>query len=665
MPQIYRFGTPIETGALAASVPVETGQALKKYCTLEKDPQGGWKMILALQDNDVVYGLGESMRGINKRGWEYIADNLDDPNLTEDRRNLYGAHNFLIVQSDPCLGIFIDAPEKVRFDIGFSRQDRLAIEFPGNADVLILEGEKPSAIAHEFRQLIGPSWIPPLFAFGFGQSRWGYASKKDFEEIALRADELRLPLDMIFMDIDYMDRYKDFTFSKEFSDFPSFADFFRKQKLHLIPIIDAGVKEETGYDVYEEGVKNNYFVKCEDGKTDFVGAVWPGYALFPDFFNPKAAAWFGEKYKVLTDAGIDGFWNDMNEPALFYSRQGMDRLRGWLAEYAKKGPEAYAMFALENHVGSLKNAPEDYRSMHHLLNGQWISHERLHNLYGAKMSEAAANAFKKLRPGLRTLLFSRSSYIGMHRHSGIWTGDNCSWWDHILLMIHQLPALSMCGFLYSGCDLGGFGRDTTRDLLLRFLQLGVFTPLMRNHSAAGTRLQEIWQFENPEDFRHLLDCRYRLIPWLYSEFLKASVNNTLLFSPLSFVFDQDEFTKEVEDQLMLTEQVMIAPVYRQNAKGRLVWLPEAMRKVVMKPDGSVETVMMEAGHHYVPYALNELVFFLREEALLPLAKPALRTADLDFEDLTLIGNPQGSYELWTDDGISLNAPISKRLLRME
>lgn len=663
MHYLFRFGQPFETGALLEKPEIESGEKLKDKADLHFDEKlNKWILRFDLKDTDVVYGLGEAMRGINKRGWEYISDNLDDWSITEDRRNLYGSHNFLILQSDSSIGLFIDTPEKVRFDISYTRQDEMIIEFGLDTDVLLLEGKDPQEIAMEFRSLIGQSWIPPLFAFGFGQSRWEYATKADFEEIARLYDELDLPLDMIYMDIDYMDRYKDFTFSKEFSDFEKFVEDFKKKKLHLIPIIDAGVKKEDGYAVYEEGVKNNYFVKMPDGKTDFVGAVWPGYALFPDFFNPEAARWFGNQYKVLTDAGIDGFWNDMNEPALFYSQPGMDELRDWLKDYVKKGPEAYEMFALENHVGAIKNSREDYRLMHHQVDGKWISHEKLHNLYGMKMTDAAAEAFKDLRPGLRTLMFSRSSYIGMHRNAGIWTGDNSSWWSHILLILHQLPALSMCGFLYSGCDLGGFGKDTTRDLSIRFMQLGVFTPLMRNHSASGTRRQEPYQFEHPEDFRHLLFCRYRLIPWLYSEYLKASVNNTMLFSPLSFIWKDDEFAREVEDQLMIGDEMMITPVYTQNAKGRMVWLPESMRKITMKPDGTILQEMMDAGHHYIAYPENELIFFLRKDAILPLAAPALRTADIDFDHLELIGAPKGTYTLWMDDGQSIDASVTKRVL---
>ena len=171
-------------------------------------------------------------------------------------------------------------------------------------------------------------------------------------------------------------------------------------------------------------------------------------------------------------------------------------------------------------------------------------------------------------------MFSRSSYIGMHRYGGIWMGDNKSWWSHILLNLKMLPSLNMCGFLYTGADLGGFGADATRDLVLRHMALGVFTPLMRNHSAIGTREQECYQFENIEDFRNVVNVRYRLVPYLYSEYMKAALNDEMMFKPLAFEYPEDRMAVNVEDQLMLGNEIMIAPVYTQNAIGRYVYLTE-------------------------------------------------------------------------------------------
>lgn len=249
-------------------------------------------------------------------------------------------------------------------------------------------------------------------------------------------------------------------------------------------------------------------------------------------------------------------------------------------------------------------------------------------------------------------MFSRSSYIGMHRYGGVWTGDNKSWWSHILLNLKMLPSLNMCGFLYTGADLGGFGADTTRDLLLRWLALGVFTPLMRDHAAQGTREQECYQFENIEDFRHVIGVRYRLIPYLYSEYMKAALTDDMYFRPLAFVYPEDTMALQVEDQMMLGNEIMIAPVYTQNAKGRYVYLPEEMKFVKFLPDGSISEEILPKGHHYVEVALNEVPLFIRSGKCIPVAKEAEYVEALDTEHMMMLGYPGAEYELYEDDGVS-------------
>ncbi len=300
---------------------------------------------------------------------------------------------------------------------------------------------------------------------------------------------------------------------------------------------------------------------------------------------------------------------------------------------------------------SLANSHEDYQRFYHNVNGEMIRHDKVHNLFGFNMTRAAGEAFERIDPDRRFLMFSRSSYVGMHRYGGIWTGDNKSWWSHILLNLKMMPSLNMCGFLYTGADLGGFGADTTRELLLRFLALGVFTPLMRNHSALGTREQECYQFENTEDFRHVIGVRYRLIPYIYSEYMKAALSDDLYFKPLAFVYPDDKMACRIEDQLMIGNEVMIAPVYEQNARGRYVYLPEEMKFVKFLPDGSISEEILLQGVHYVDIALNEVPLFIRKGHCIPLAEPAECVDVIDTQSLTMVGYQGSEYVLYDDDGI--------------
>ena len=643
----YVYGEPFETEAVVRNIEISEGNVAYGEVSLEE----GFVFTYQMAENDIVYGLGEANRGINKRGYCYISNNTDIPEHTEDQRSLYGAHNFLVVSGEQTFGLFVDYPARLTFDIGYTRMDTLTIRCEeANLYLYLIEGESAYEIVRAFRKLIGRSYIPPKFAFGYGQSRWGYVTKEDFYKVAEGYRKNHIPMDMIYMDIDYMQDYKDFTLNKKnFQDFPEFVQKMKEQNLRLVPIIDAGVKVEKGYEVYEEGVKNGYFCKREDG-SDFVAAVWPGDTHFPDMLNEDARRWFGEKYRILTEQGIEAFWNDMNEPAIFYTPEGVKKAQEVVKEFLQDTNEK-SIFEVRDAIMNLANNKEDYQSFYHQVNGKSVRHDKVHNLFGYYMTRAAGEAFERIAPEKRFLMFSRSSYIGMHRYGGIWTGDNKAWWSHLLLNIKMMPSLNMCGFLYTGADLGGFGADTTRDLLLRWLALGVFTPLMRNHAALGTREQECYQFENIADFRHIIEVRYRLIPYLYSEYMKAALDDDLYFKPLAFTYPKDSMALQVEDQLMLGNEIMIAPVYTQNAKGRYVYLPEEMKFVKFLSDGTLYEQTLPAGHHYVEIALNEVPLFIRQNKCIPLAPSAEHVEAIDTKNLTLIGYQNAEYTLYEDDGI--------------
>ena len=386
----YRIGNPIPTDSVVKEIVLSEGTV--PYFDRNDEKK---ELTLLLKKNDRVYGLGETVRGMNKRGWLYTSNNSDDPNHTENKNSLYASQNFFVVFSkEDQFGVYVDTPGKVSFDIGYTKLDKMRIIFEDfDADIYIVEGESVLDIVSQFRGIIGRSYIPPKWAFGFGQSRWSYMTADEVREVADKYQEAGIPLDMIYLDIDYMERYKDFTVDESsFPEFPKFVEEMKRRGIHLVPIIDAGVKVEEGYDVYDEGVEKGYFVKKENGEN-LLAAVWPGLVHFPDFLNDDARAWFGNKYKVLIDQGIDGFWNDMNEPAIFYTQDHLDEVFEQIEEYKGKNLDVKAFFEFRDLVGTISNYPEDYKRFYHEYKGQKIRHDKVHNIFCYNKTRAAGEAF--------------------------------------------------------------------------------------------------------------------------------------------------------------------------------------------------------------------------------------------------------------------------------
>ncbi len=409
----YIYGTPFDTEATV--IDIEKTEGSPEYGNISCENKFCFEYEMS--EKDMVFGLGESNRGINKRGYYYISNCTDDPQHTEHKSSFYGAHNFIVISGEKNFGIFIDYPSSICFDIGYTHSDKLSIVCEScDLDFYVIYGESAYDIVKQFRKLIGRSYIPPKFAFGFAQSRWGYKTKEDYREVAREYRKHHIPIDMIYMDIDYMEDFKDFTFNKQnFSDFDEFVKEMKQYDYRLIPIIDAGVKIEKGYAIYEEGVENNYFCKKEDG-TDFIAAVWPGYTHFPDVLNKEARKWFGSKYRILTEKGIEGFWNDMNEPAIFYTPEGIERIKNHMKKFVEKQPSKNDVWFMKDEMLYLANHSSDYASFYHNVDGQKIRHDKVHNLYGYNMTRAAAEGLNEIDSNRRYLLFSRSSYIGMHRY---------------------------------------------------------------------------------------------------------------------------------------------------------------------------------------------------------------------------------------------------------
>lgn len=648
----YTYGNPFQTDAVVQKLEVQNGDV--PYFTVVKTEEQ-LQFEYTLENEEKVYGLGENVRGINKRGWIYKSCCADEPNHVEDRTSLYASHNFLVLDGGKeQFGVFFDYPGIITFDVGYTHLNELKITLSEpDADVYVMTGESILDIVKQFRQLIGRSYIPPKWAFGYQQSRWGYMNEADIREVVKGHREKKIPLESIYMDIDYMERFKDFTVNQErFPDFPEFVKEMKAQHIHLVPIIDAGVKVEEGYDVYEEGIEKGYFCKKENGEY-FVAGVWPGKVHFPDVLNKEAREWFGNKYQVLLDQGIEGFWNDMNEPSIFFAQDRMDETFDKIAELKDKNLDLDTFQQFTGLVGSLANNTDDFKKFYHNVDGKMMRHDKVHNLFGYNMTRAAGEAFERLSPEKRILMFSRSSYIGMHRYGGIWTGDNKSWWNHLLLNLRMMPSLNMVGILYTGADIGGFGADATEDLVMRWIQLAMFSPLMRNHSAMGTRKQEVYRFDHVEEFRKIINIRYGLLAYIYSEYMKSALNSEMYFKPLSFVYTDDEFASQVEDQLLVGDSLMIAPVYNQNAKGRYVYLPEEMAMLRFRGVDDYDTEILPAGHHYVEAGLFEMLVFVRPDKILVLTDGGEYADEVDCDHVKALAfvKTKAEYVWYEDDGM--------------
>ncbi len=667
----WRIGNPIYTGAIQTDIPLQptldqlSGKLIltaqkKSLATLESEAPT-ITLSYNLAPADMVYGLGQNLGGINKRGRTYTSYCTDDPHHTEDKTALYGAHNLIVIVGNTAELIYIDFPGAVTFDVGFTHPSQLTITVHGDStDLYTMSAKSASQCFQAFRQMIGKPYMPPKWAFGYFQSRWGYKCQQDLLDVQKQFGDNQIPLEGIYVDIDYMERFKDFTVDTEkYPDFKGLVGRFKQNHQYLIPIIDAGVKIEKGYPVYEEGLQGDHFVMDPTGKP-YVAAVWPGRVHFPDFLRPETRAWFGDWYRFLIDQGIEGIWNDMNEPAIFYDEVGLASAIDKAIESKDKNLDINSYFQLGDAFKGLSNQEAYYKRMHHQYEGQVVSNHAVHNLYGSYMTQSAFEGFAKHLPNRRPLILSRASHTGMHKYGGIWTGDNSSWWSHLALNIRMMPSLSMMGFLYSGADTGGFGGHASAELLSRWLQFSLFTPLLRNHAALGTRAQEPYEFtaEATAINKQLISIRYRLLPFIYSEFLKAYHQDELLFKPLSLIFS-GERAAQIEDQIMLGDSVMLVPVIAPNQRGRLVHLPEPMDLVCLTETGESIT-SYSAGDVYIPYPISGVQFFLRQGHMVPIVPTALNSAGLSKSNISWLGALDHgvqnggtlAYTWFDDDGIT-------------
>ena len=601
----YVFGTPIETDAVVKEIKetIWNDELFKKE---------GNVFQYSLKPDEIVYGLGENVRGMNKRGWRYVSNCSDNPNHCEHTNSLYGAHNFIMMGDgvSETYGLFVDTPGTVIFDVGYTDIDRLSIAMENeNYKIYLIEGETYQDVVREFREMIGRSYIAPRWAFGYGQSRWSYETADEVREVVREYRKRDIPIDSIYLDIDYMERYKDFTINRDsFADFENLVEEMKKENIHLVPIIDGGVKKEDGYDVYEEGKENGYFCKDENGE-DFVIGVWPGKCCFPDMLNDEARRWFGDKYRILIDKGIDGFWNDMNEPASFHGELPSD-----------------VVFT-----------DEDQKS----------THAAMHNVYGHLMSRATYEGLKE-QTGKRPFVITRACYAGSQKYTTVWTGDNQSLWSHLQMAVPQLCNLGLSGLAFAGTDVGGFGADCTAELLCRWVQVGAFSPLFRNHSSNGSIYQEPWQFgeKTVDIYRKFVELRYRLLPYLYDLFAECEKTGLPIMRPLVLHYEKDENTWNLNDEFLVGEHLLVAPVLEQGQTKKMVYLPEGIWY-----DFNTGKRYEGKQYHLVDAPLDTCPMFAKAGSMIPTYEVMQYVGEKPYDTLNMLVFPgEGTYVHYQDNG---------------
>jgi alpha-glucosidase len=500
------------------------------------------QVMKVLEGDECFYGLGDRTGFLNKRNYAYELWNTDEPAPQVDSfKILYKAIPFIISLKSNCTyGIFFDNTYRSYWDLGKESADYYFFGADnGNLNYYFIAGDKVSDIVAGYTSLTGTVPRPQLWTLGYQQSRWGYETEEYVRELAAKMREHRIPCDVIHLDIDYMDNYKVFTWNKESYDNPKrMIQDLSQDGFKFVTIIDPGVKAQKGYDVYDEGIKNDYFAKTEDNQV-YINQVWPGDSVYPDFGKKRVRDWWSDKQKYLVDMGVRGVWNDMNEPASFKGEIPDD-----------------VIFSDEERKAT---------------------HGEMHNVYGHLMSKAAYKGWKK-HDNRRPFVITRACYAGSQKYTTAWTGDNHSIWAHLQMAIPQLCNLGLSGMSFVGTDVGGFGSDTTPELLARWVQVGCFSPLFRNHSNKGTVKQEPWQFDKKtlDIYRKYVELRYQLLPYFYDLFVSQEETGLPILRPLVLHYEKDEKVHELNDEFLVGENILVAPVVMQGALNRLVYLPEGL-----------------------------------------------------------------------------------------
>ncbi|ASA25459.1 glycoside hydrolase family 31 protein [Paenibacillus donghaensis] len=601
-----------------------TGKVIMQQNLISWSPRGASHTEYDMQSESHFYGLGEKSSFLDKRGEHYTNWNTDvfAPHLPEIEA-LYVTIPLLIhMHGDLSYGLFLDNTGRSDFDM---RSHGVAFTIgcdTGAYDVYFINGPEMKDVVKRYTALTGRIALPPKWSIGYHQSRYSYMNQQEVLQLARTFREKKIPCDVIYLDIHYMDEYRVFTFDPvNFPEPQKMIAELAELGVRIVPIVDPGVKKDPKFKVYKEGVLDKHFCSRLEGDI-FFGEVWPGISAFPDFSDSRTSEWWGDLHKYYTDLGIQGIWNDMNEPAVFNESKTMDL------------------------------------DVMHFNNGRPVTHEEYHNLYGMMMSKATYEGMAEHLQGERPFVLTRAGYAGIQRYAAVWTGDNRSFWEHMAMAIPMTLNMGLSGLAFAGPDIGGFAHHTSAQLLVRWTQMGVFFPYCRNHSSIGTMRQEPWSFgEEVENIlREFIGLRYRWMPHLYNLFHEAEDCGLPVIRPLILEYPRDPHLTNLCDQFLLGENVLVAPVYRPDTDHRSIYLPEGCW--IDYWDGAVQ----EGGRHILDAAPLHIMPMYVKAGTFVAEGPLKQYAQEEVEEMVtfhLYGAEarkgfEAGYTLYEDDGHSFN-----------
>jgi len=602
-----------------------------------RSQDGEWRVRRSKTSKDTILGLGEKTQPFNHNGrrvsmWNTdvlapasdgsvrVHDNPDSPlTPTNDHFDPYYISinlHYHLPHNHPELAAasFIDCGYKLNYDFTDARTYEIHGE-GGQLTEYVFAGPSIKQILQRYTELTGRMSPPPLWALGHHQCRWHDYEERDVNRLARTYRRKELPCDTLWLDIDYMDEYRVFTWNEE--KFPHHAAMLKKLKregFRVITIIDPGVKIDPGYAVFDEGAEHGLLCKTEEGEI-YVGQAWPGETAFPDFVKEEARRWWGRLNAEHVRSGLAGIWNDMNEPST-----------GTVPPFAMRFDR----------------------------DGQNHPHERYRNQYALLMAMGTVMGLRDAMPELRTFVLSRAGFAGMQRYAANWTGDNCADWKHLAMSLPMNANLGLSGQPFVGSDIGGFLGDTSAELLVRWYQYGVFQPFVRNHLCKGQREHYPWSFgpETENHIRSALELRYKLLPYIYSAFIHSAESGEPIQRPLAYEWQDHPESVANTSEFLFGDHILVAPVITEGQTRRSLYLPGGDWQCFYSGEHikGGQTIEVDAPHEHIP-------LFVRSGAIIPCIQPIQTTEGYAPETIELhvyVPERNGSTVsiLHEDDGLT-------------